>query len=72
MDRKSIYTGVHYQRNKCRGQNSRHGWYKATITRDGKRLLNKLYENDRDAAKAVDLALLKAGYPQINNLYKRI
>jgi hypothetical protein len=63
----SKYKNVAYHQNRLRGAGSKNGWWVASVRRDGKRLIQKLYETEREAAKAVDIALIKAGYEPVND-----
>ena len=65
-ERQSKYKYVYWHKNKCQGKDARAGWWRANVSREGKFLINKLYETEREAAKQVDLALIKAGYEPVN------
>ena len=73
-DRTSNYIGVTWVRNASKSKDSAVGWWRAQVTRNGRRIINKLYSHDdeRGAAKAVDIALLKSNYSPVNDTLKRI
>jgi hypothetical protein len=70
----SEYTGVFFQRNPSKSKNSVKGFWRAEIMRDGKRLVRKNYplDKERDAAKAVDWALIQNDYEPINGIFTRL
>lgn len=68
-DRQSKYKNVHSFTGTCRGKGSTYLYWKASLTRNGKRILNKLYENEAEAAKAVDWVLINLGEKPVNGFY---
>ena len=70
----SKYTGVSWRDNQSKSKNAVKGFWLATIQRDTKILVRKTYtaDDERGAARAVDLALLKAGYEPVNGIFTKI
>ena len=69
---KSKYKGVEYHT--WRGQGRPHVYWRARKSVCGQCIVNKCFpfteDGERDAAKAVDLALIRNGLPPINILVK--
>lgn len=73
-NRQSKYTGVSWQDNHTKSKNSAIGFWTARVQREGRKLCDKLYsaDDERGAARAVDLALLRNGYEPVNGIFEKV
>lgn len=69
---KSKYKNVVALETSNKGKSSIQKYWQATIKRNNKRILNKCYKTEKEAAKAVDLTLIKLGENPVNGFYKKI
>ena len=67
--RTSEYKNVSRFKGLLRGKDSQHLFWKAQITRDGKNVLNRLFDTEKGAAKAVDWTLINIGEDAVNGFY---
>ena len=67
---KSKYKFVYFQRQRERSIDTTCYWA-ASIHRGGKKVISKVFKDEEDAGKAVDLALIKLGEEPVNGFYKR-
>lgn len=65
----SEYKNVSCFKGLLRGKDSQLLFWKAQITRDGKNVLNRLFETEKGAAKAVDWTLINIGEDAVNGFY---
>tara|TARA_R110000772_G_scaffold146707_1_gene257041 strand:+ start:37 stop:312 length:276 start_codon:yes stop_codon:yes gene_type:complete len=70
----SQYKNVYYQKAYTKGKDAQPHYWKAEVSREGVKIVNKqfTFDDERGAARAVDLALIRNGYDPINGIFERV